>query len=234
MKKLALSLVLASALTACETADVMAPAAGPGPDGAPAPGDPNQELVDLQGCRWWVAVTPEGMQWERVPGFRTDCDGEELPPANTAPPAQTEDLADAPEEFSSEAVTLSELERDKPAPDPTTALAPAPKAEAEAEPNAETEPQAQSAAAPQDASAPELSADGRGLYIQAATFRSLDNAQSTAADLRERGFPVLKINDNAGALTPLILGPFDTNAERRTVLANLRSSGFPDAYMKLR
>ena len=212
MKQMAAVAALVTALGGCEAARNANPNASSGPPGAPEPTDPTQELVDLQGCRWWVVAKPGGMVWEKVPGFRADCDGEELQPANAAPRIEPVPDADAPDagkkkapEFTGGEVTINELE----------AVA-----------DLEEEEDAPAVA--------ETAADGRGLYIQAATFRSDENARETIEELEGRGLKVLPIPDSEQGLQPIIVGPFMTKKERVEVLDNLRATGYPDAYLLLR
>lgn len=229
MKQQVLICAIAATLAAC-TVGTQSPLENvSGPPGAPAPTDPGQELVDTQGCRWWVVVKPSGMEWQKVPGFRADCDGQELAPANTnplAPPAieAVEPLPDPlPAAAPGSVVTIGELEKDLPS-----------KSEATQTPEPALEP----APAPAPVAAPEpvfeTSEDGRGLYIQAATFSASDNAQDTAEKLRARGLSVLDIDDAKAGLHPLIVGPFANKQARVTALDDLRRNGFPDAYLLLR
>ncbi len=224
----------ALSLTACDpssnTSTLAAGAGNSGPDGAPAPNDPNQELVDLKGCRWWVVSKPSGLQWERVPGYRADCEPKgasktalrqsaDAPPRiDTSLKAETTAADTQAANIEGNAVTINDLERAPPA------LAPKPDPEPEPEPTPEPSPE------PEPEVTHNAPLNPGALYIQAATFRSAANARDTAKNLRADGYGAILPDAQNANFHRVVIGPFETQIARRTALKQLRTKGYIDAY----
>jgi hypothetical protein len=209
-------------LTACGTpSNLSAPQSGP--PGAPSPTDIRQELVDLEGCRWYVVGTDKGFIWEKLQGFRSDCDtgssvrSAPLPPPVPSDPHEAE-AAELEIESAAENTQTATAEIENPAPEapkPTDiSIAALEETEANAAPLASEEAVAQ------------------GLYIQAATFRSSTNAKLAEQRIRNLELPFKSREQIADTeFQKVIVGPFESKEARLEALKTLRNNGFPDAYL---
>ena len=202
MQLKAASILVCCALVACSTTGPTSSSGGP--PGAPEPTSPDQELVDQAGCRWWVVADKSGMRWEKIPGFRPDCDEAKKPEPRTI----------AAEPKSDGDVKIEDIEVEE------AQIAPAPGAAKAVDTGDTTEPEVA-----------ETPAVEPRLYIQAATFRSEVNAADTEEKIREFGYPLRSRDDSNTTFHKVIVGPFSSKEERIKALNKLRRSGFPDAYL---
>ena len=202
MQLKAASIILCCALAACSSTGPSSSSSGP--PGAPEPTSPDQELVDQAGCRWWVVADKSGMRWEKIPGFRPDCD--------EAKKSEPRTIAAEPKADGD--VKIEDIDVEK------ADVVPAPDAENGTDASEKTEPESTETPTAE----PEL-------YIQAATFRSEANAAETEDKIRKLGYPLRSRDGNTTTFHKVIVGPFSSKEERIKALNKLRRSGFPDAYL---
>ncbi len=68
-------------------------------------------------------------------------------------------------------------------------------------------------------------------YIQTGIFSLKANAERSAAQMREAGLtPTVRQSSGDGRLWRVLVGPASTESERTTLLKQVQSAGFPDAY----
>jgi cell division septation protein DedD len=94
------------------------------------------------------------------------------------------------------------------------------------------QPAPAAAAAPAPAPAPAATSALEKPYIQIGIFSQEDNAENTATSLRNVGIlPTVLAQESSGKkFWRVVVGPSNTTAERRQLLAQVRKLGFEDAY----